>query len=38
MKKFKNTEKGNPGELLGILDTVPVPIKIEEESENDNGN
>ena len=38
MKKFRNTEKGKPGELLGILDTVPAPIKIEEENENDNGN
>ena len=38
MKKFRNTEKGKPGELLGILDAVPVPIKIEEETEDDNGN
>jgi len=38
MKKFKNTEKGKPGETLGILNTVPVPIKIEEEIDDDNGN
>lgn len=38
MKKFRNTEKGKPGELLGILDAVPVPIKIEEEIEDVNRN
>ena len=35
MKKFRNTEKGKPGEWLGILAAVPVPIKIEEEIEDD---
>lgn len=36
MKKFKSTEKGKPGELLGILDIEPVPIKLEEEIADDN--
>ena len=38
MKKFKNTEKGKPGELLGVLNTVPVSIEIKEEIEDDNRN
>ncbi len=34
MKKFKNTEKGKlSGELMGILDDVPVSISIEEVTE-----
>jgi hypothetical protein len=36
MKKFKNTEKGKPGDLLGVLDAEPVPIQLEEEIEDDN--
>lgn len=36
MKKFKNTEKGKSGELLGMLDAEPVPIKLVEEIEDDN--
>lgn len=38
MKKFRNTEKGKPGDTLGILDSVPVPIEIQEEVEDDNRN
>ncbi len=39
MKKFKNTEKGKlSGELMGILDDVPVPITIEEVPEDVDGN
>lgn len=37
MKKFRNTEKGKPGDTLGILDSVPVPIEIQE-AEDDNRN
>lgn len=39
MKKFKNTEKGKlSGELMGILDDVPVSIAVEEVSEDADGN
>jgi hypothetical protein len=37
MKKFRNTEKGKPGDTLGILDSVPVSIEIQE-ADDDNRN
>ena len=39
MKKYKNTEEGKlSGELMGMLDDIPVSITIEEVPEDADGN